>query len=492
MVMASMREKRFIQIILWSLIVAFVATIFVAWGMKNTLGETRKDPNVVAEVGESQVTYTELNQALQPYNEQMAANGDDSQSADNKLIRKRVIDGLVDQAILRETGRTMKLTVPDEELQAALQREPAFQDENRRFNKDRYLQALQGANLRPEEFEESLRQSILAQKIRAVLQDSVLYTPPEVARFADRISRDLKAQYVPFDAVKMGQSLKSTDADLNRYFEDHRSRWDKPERAKLRHILLTVGDKSTPEEVESAKKTLEGYRKQILEKKSTFADLAKRFSQDTGSGKKGGELGWITRGMTVPDFEDAAFKLAKGEMSQPVKTQFGYHLIQLEDYEKAKRATLASVRPEVEKAWRQDETEKRIQVLQSRLTNRLNSGDALAKAAGDLKLDLHETGWFNRTKGIAEWKDSKSAAESLSVLHVGEWRGPLSLGKNQQVVFEISQDRENPPTKEQLAKMQSTVQALLMDEKQDEWMKAFMKEQRKALKIKIYDTDGQS
>lgn len=485
MVMGSMREKKFIQVVLWVVIAAFVGTIFIAWGMKSYATKSgNDDPNTAAVVGHQKVSYDEFYKAMENFNSQLESAGCDPTSPEFKQVRRKVLDGLVDDAILRETAAKLGLSVSNEELAANIMREQAFLDSNRRFSKERYLQVLESNNLTSDQFESGLRQNILNQRIRGVLNESVLYTPAELQRFGTLLHRDLKARYVALDPAVFEKSVTLSHDNLERYFEDNQDRYNKPERAKLRHILLQAGPEAGATELAGLAKQAADLRQQILSKKITFAEAAKKFSKDPGTKDKGGELGWVTRGMMVAPFENAAFKLAKGELSQAVTTQFGVHLIQLEDYDKGKKATLESIRPQLEKDYRKSEGTKKLQGLLLRLALRLQDGKSLTDAAKELNLPVKETAWFNRAGGLKEWKGSKDAAETLAEKQLGDWDGPLQVGK-MEAVFEISAEKSSPVKTEDLMKEMGDLQARYVELLKRRWMEDFFTKEKAELKVKI-------
>jgi peptidyl-prolyl cis-trans isomerase D len=493
MVMGNMREKRFIKIVLWFVIAAFVGTIFIAWGMQNYASKTgNDDPNTAAIVGKQKVSYDEFYKAMENFNQQLEMAGCEPSSPENRQVRSKVLQSLIHQAILRDLADRMGLQVTNEEVAASIMREQAFLDQNRKFSKEQYLKVLEANNLTVQSFEEGLRQNLLNQRVRTLLNESVLYTPGELQRFGDLLNRELKAQYVSLDQASFEKTLTVTTEILRRHFEDNQDQWNKPERAKTRHILFSFGPEAGATEKATLTQKAEDLRKQLVDKKTTFAEAAKKFSQDPGSKDKGGELGWVSRGMMVAPFEEAAFKLAKGEISKPVTTQFGIHLIQLTDYEKEKKAVFETFRVQVEKNYRETEGAKKMQGLLLRLALRLENGKKLAEAAAELKLKIQETAWFTREKGLKEWKDSKTAATKLAEKHLGEWEGPLKLGKSS-VVFEITEEKNVAAKQEQLLKDQGMLQTRYTEVLKERWMNDFLDKERARLKVKVRmkDESGQ-
>ena len=164
------------------------------------------------------------------------------------------------------------------------------------------------------------------------------------ARYATAIPETRRIQYVAFTADNLpGGKPQITDADLQAYYNAHQAQFQVKEQVKVRHILIAVTD---PKADAAAKAKVDDLLKQI-KAGGNFADLATRNSDDPGSKTQGGELGWLDRGKTVPEFDKAAFSLAPGQTSDVIKTQFGYHILQVEDKKTAHTRSLAEVKPEI-------------------------------------------------------------------------------------------------------------------------------------------------
>src|SRR5258708_19478062 len=134
------------------------------------------------------------------------------------------------------------------------------------------------------------------QKIQSIMMDNVLYTGDDLANYASLLNRNLKANYISFDPAFYAKNVKPTESDLKSYYENTKSTYDHPERARVRHILIAF--QGTNESLQGQDPNiviLEGYRKDIMSGKSRFVDLAKKYSHDAGSKKKGGQLGCVVR-----------------------------------------------------------------------------------------------------------------------------------------------------------------------------------------------------
>ncbi len=155
-------------------------------------------------------------------------------------------------------------------------------------------------------------------------------------------------------------TLQPNDAELAAYLEQNREKYDEPAQVRARHILIQVASNAPEAEVAKAKQQIEQLR-QELEAGADFAELASKHSQDPGSAEHGGDLGWFARGQMVKEFEESAFSLEVGKISEPVRTQFGFHLIKTEEKKPARQPALAEIRAQVLKDYISEEREQRFE-----------------------------------------------------------------------------------------------------------------------------------
>jgi parvulin-like peptidyl-prolyl isomerase len=160
--------------------------------------------------------------------------------------------------------------------------------------------------------------------------------------------------------------IEPTDQELSAYLEEHREDYDTPEEVHARHILIRVPEGASEAEIAQAKKQIEDIKKE-LENGADFAELAKKYSQDPGSAPNGGDLGFFSRGRMVQEFEDAAFSLEPGQISDPVRTQFGFHLIKVEEKKPAQHPELAQIRERVLQDYIEAERDRRFEKFYAEL-----------------------------------------------------------------------------------------------------------------------------
>ncbi|NIA09170.1 MAG: peptidylprolyl isomerase [Nitrospiraceae bacterium] len=193
--------------------------------------------------------------------------------------------------------------------------------------------------------------TLLAQEAR----ERKLEQDPEIKARMEEIKNALLAQKLM--GMQMKGKVKLTSDEIENYYNKHKGEFSIPEAVKARHILIKVPTGATKATWEKAKIKAEGIRKRI-EKGESFAKLAKEYSDDPGSKNKGGELGFFSKGRMVPGFESAAFSLKPGELSTPIKTSFGYHIIQVEKKRKASIRPFSDVRPQIKRMLYRKKQEK--------------------------------------------------------------------------------------------------------------------------------------
>jgi peptidyl-prolyl cis-trans isomerase D len=237
---------------------------------------------------------------------------------------------------------------------------------------------------------------------------------------------------------------------------------------------------ANPLDGNKAEKDLENYRQQILSGKTTFAAVAKEHSLDTGSKKQGGDLGWVTRGQMVKEFEDEVFNTNKGELTKPFKSKFGYHLAQVTDIEKEYKSTFSGVRAKVLTQFKKAKANQKLLDVAGKLAEKIKNKETLSKAANELGLHSSETAWFTQGKEIAGIKDSKNATQELVNLYPGEWAGPFPLG-GKEYFFQLTEAKEGPATD----KDQSIGQKFMAGHA-DDWFKNYLEQEKKTLNIKTY------
>ena len=441
----------------WAIII-LISIPFALWGIQSYL-DVGGEP-IAAQVNGQKITEQELDQQVQTariqLRERLGAAYDPAQF-DDKRLRQEVLDDLIQEAVLIDVSRRMGLRVSDQELRAQILNEPAFQVDGR-FDKAAYEQAVQYQGLSTAMFEEQLRQRIVGAQLRMAVAGSELVTKAErdqyqrltgqqrelawlrlpVARFQGeepiddqaitayydahpalfQVPEQVKLDYLILDVAGLADQTVVSDEEVRRAYDADQSRFGQPERRKVRHILLSFPKDADEATAQAVLAETEGVRKRILDGES-FEAVAKAVSKDPGSASQGGSLGEIEKGIMDPAFEQSAFTLPVGDISPPVRSSFGYHLIQVE------AITPAAVKPfdEVRQQLRGDLAKQKAESLFYDLSERLanvvfESADSLEPAAKEFGLEIKHSDWIGRQggEGILGHPKVTSAAFSEEVL----------------------------------------------------------------------------
>ncbi|WP_296872802.1 SurA N-terminal domain-containing protein [Tibeticola sp.] len=351
---------------------------------------------------------------------------------DTPQARYATLERLVQQRVLAAAADKMRLVTTDARLAAELQQNPtiaALRKPDGSLDIERYRQLLALQGLTPAAFEAQVRADLSSRQVLLGVTESA-FTPAavanvgldafferrevQVARFlpADFQAKvtvseeDLQAfykrnearfrapeqadiEYVVLDPEAIGKTLNISEADLRADYEQNAARYGAPEERRASHILIAAGKDQPQAERDKARARAEALLAEVRKAPARFAELAKQNSQDPGSAAKGGDLGFFARGAMVKPFEDAAFSLKKGEISDVVASDFGYHIIELTDIKPATIKPFEQVRGQVEADLRKQLAQRRFAEVADAFTNDVyEQADNLKAVADKLKLPL--------------------------------------------------------------------------------------------------------
>ncbi len=351
-----------------------------------------------------------------------------------EATKKSLIDRYVGSALLDSQIDAQHYVVTDQQVVDAIHQVPAFQIGGV-FNRDAYEGALRQQGYTPQRFEAEERKSLRSRELEGGLTLSAFVTPLEfkntvaleketrdaayvlipAARFRAAVHPDDKALSAYYEAHKASYQSEDTvsleyvelkledlqarvvadDATLKAYFESIKDRYTDPEKRRARHILITAG--ADPAKAEA--KATELYQAATAPN-ADFAALAKANSQDPGSAAQGGDLGWAERTSFVGPFADALFAMQPGEIKGPVKTQFGWHIIKLDDIQPGHQKSYDEVKPTIEAEYRKNEAEKRFGDHQEKLdTLAFENSTSLEPVAKALDLTVKSVPDYTRKSG---------------------------------------------------------------------------------------------
>ena len=442
---AVRNNKRIAQFILVLLIIPFAFFGMDAYFTDGPRG------NEIATVGGSKISAVEFDQALRGQQDRVreAMGGDvDRSLLDSEAMRRSVVENLVNQRLLALHAADNHMTVTPQQLQQVIAGVPAFQADGH-FALDRYEAAVRAQGMSPAVFEARLAQDLRIQQIALGVGESAFVARTSAQRFLaaqleERTVREMtfspedfvarvtlgedaakqyyeanpsrferparvRAEYVVFDEDAVGQQISVSDEEIRRYYEANAVRFSQPEERNARHILITVAADAPDDEVAKAREKAETILGQLRENRARFAELAKTASQDPGSAAQGGELGFFGRGAMVKAFEDVAFALEKGRIGDLVRSDFGFHIIEVIDIKPASVRPFEEVRDEIADELRRQAAGRRFAELVEQFSNMVyEQPDSLEPAAEALKLEIHRTDWITRADGkVGEFDNEK-------------------------------------------------------------------------------------
>lgn len=468
-------------------IVGIIVIPFAFFGIE-TLRTGGGDPTV-AKVGDQKITQSQFragyDQRLQQLQQLMGENFR-PEMLDQERFRQNVLEDMVQESLMRQHVRKAGYRAGDGELFAALAAIPAFQQDGK-FSAETYRSRLAQQGYTPSRFEAQLRDGIVMDQLREGVIGSAFVAEAGAAQ-AYRLEQQQRwLAYAVFPAARYAAAAEITPAQVQERYDAQQARYQAPERLKVAYVELALdalppapapeadylrtiyeAEKatrfSTTEERRArhilinfgADKDAAKQRAQSLATRiangTDFAALAADQSEDPGSKNKGGDLGWVKRGQMVPRFEEALFALAPGAVSPPVETEFGWHLIKLDEVREAKVKPFEDpdVQAELLTMYRTRDAERRFQELSEKLEQAaFESPSTLEPAAQAAGLEIRKTDWFTREAGtgLAANPALREAAFSEDVLRAGENSRPVTLGENRIAVIrkdEYEAPRQRP------------------------------------------------
>ena len=441
----------------------------------------------VAKVDGKEVNQDQFHDAYNRYRGQMQkmlGPQFDATTFDTPERKREVLDQLIDQQLLINANEKLGTMVPAVQIRDVILNYPAFQQDGK-FDKDRYRMLLQSSGMTPVAFEDNVRKDIATQQLPTQLAQTNVVTDAQVSTYLrlrdqtrdfnfiklDRPSADavkiadadidayykergsefmtperVSLEYVELDAAKMQTDAAPDEAALKQRYEEQKSRFVSQEQRLASHILVKVEKNAN---ADAQKAALEKAKAIAAEAKSgkDFAALAKEKSDDLGSKAQGGDLGWLEKGVTDPAFETALFALKKGEISDPVLSPEGYHIIDLRDVHEEKVRSFDEVKADLAKQYLETDRERRYSEVSGKLTDTIYKDPSLEAAAKSLGLPLLKTPLFSRVggEGIAANPAVLKAAFSNSVLTEGNTSDPIELSPNHIVLVHVDQHETSVP-----------------------------------------------
>ena len=403
--------KRWVKIVMGVLlgIICLSMLTYLIPGMGSAAFTT--SPDAVATVGGQSITATDVQRQLNT-----ALHGQSVPDVLKGLYAKQVLDQMILKQALTIEAQRLGIRVTDQELSDRIKQILPAAWNGDTWLKDRYTTEVQTrTGMSIPEFEDFLRDQMLQERFRQLVTDAITVSPAEIQAEYRRRNEKVQIEYALVRPAELASTIQPTDAELSAYYSKHAGLYQIPEKRSARYALLdlaklrattAVGDDAlrayynshideykvenrvhvehilfktvgkTDAEIAEIRQKAEDVLKKA-KSGANFEDLAKKFSEDDGTKPKGGDLGWIVEGQTVPEFQQAAFTLPKGSLSDLVKTQYGFHIIKVLDHEQAHTKSFEEVRSTIEP-----------RVLDERVSAEAN--DAAEKIAAAIRQSNHQ------------------------------------------------------------------------------------------------------
>lgn len=458
-------------------IIGLIVALLALTGVDAIFTSTSNSQNA-AQVNGEEITSAELGQAVEMQRRQLLqqlGRDFDASLLDEKLLRDAALNGLVERTLLLQGAEKANFAFSKQALDQLVLQTPEFLVDGK-FDADRFDQVIQQLGYSRLQFRRMLEEEMLIGQLRAGLAGSGFVTDEEIAAFArlEKQTRDFATLTLAADSA----AVQLSDDDIKAYYEAQASEFMSPEQVVLEYVELNKDDFF--DEVEVSDEALQNaYRDEIanlaeqrqaahiliepndslsdeqakakiqeiekrLQQGEDFAALAKEFSNDPGSASNGGDLGYAGPGVYDPAFEEALYALEKDQVSAPVRSEFGWHLIKLLGVQAPEVPTLDSLKDKLMRDLKARQVEQRFVEVSKQLEDSAFEASDLAQPAQELDLQVKTTEAFGREggEGIAANRQVIQAAFSAEVLEDGSNSSVIELDPNTAVVVRVKEHKK--------------------------------------------------
>ena len=364
----------------------------------------------------------------------------DLKMLDSDAFKYSVLDRMVRDRILQAAVENAKLTASDSKLAQELQQNPtiaALRKTDGSLDVERYKQLLAAQSMSPEMFEASIRSDLSVRQVMVGVSASAFAKPvwaniaidtwlqqrevqvvqflasdyrtqikpttEQIQAFYDKNNQRFQStekadiEYVVLDLAQVEKTITLNEADLKTYYQQNQERLSAKEERRASHILINALQSASPADRQKAKSLADQLLQEVRKAPQNFAEVAKKYSQDPGSAPKGGDLDFFARGAMVKPFDEAAFALAKGDVSDVVESDFGYHIIKLTDIKSPKLPSFEEMRPKIEAEVRKQQAQRKFAEVAEQFTNTVyEQSDSLQPLVEKLKLQIQKSSGLTR------------------------------------------------------------------------------------------------
>jgi peptidyl-prolyl cis-trans isomerase D len=456
------------------IIIGVIVVLMAFTGVEAVFQATSNSQDAAAVNGEA-ISQNELAQAADMQRRQMMqrlGKDFDASLLDDTMLKDAALKGLIDRKVLLQSAASAGFALSPAALDQVILQIPAFQEEGK-FNADLFDQRIRQQGFNRMQFRQELEKDILASQLQAGIAGSGFVTDEEIQAFArlEKQTRDFATLTLKADA----KAVTVSDEQLQAYYSEHNSQFMSQEQVVLEylelkkaaffdqvevsdddlqsayqkeiaslaeqrqaaHILLDVNDKLSDAQAKAQVEALN----QRLEQGEDFAKLAKEFSQDPGSATKGGDLGYAAPGVYDPAFEEALYALKQGEVSAPVRSQFGWHLIKLLGVQAPEVPSFASLKEKLVHELKAQQVEARFVEVSKELEDAAFEASDLSQPAQEHGLQVKVSAPFGREGGVGITANRQvlTAAFSQEVLQDSANSGAIELDPETVVVLRVKE-----------------------------------------------------
>jgi len=465
-------------------VLGLLAVPFVFFGLESYVQSVPQD--AVAEVGDTEITVSEFQTEFSRYRQQLRqqqGEAYDELATNSPEARRDFLESMIDRRLLAQHAEALGLSISPNTIAQVIREVPAFQIDGR-FDPEIYRQQIGASGQSVAAFERDLARDLMVQELPAGITGSVLVTDADVDRWLRVQMEQRRISYVTIESQPFGEDIQITEAEIETFYEQNQDQFMRPERVAVEYVELDTRDMAETMEIdedvlreryeatearfmtperrkashilistdgersdEQARELARELRQRIGEGEE-FAELAREYSDDSGSAAEGGDLGWIEPDVMMPAFEDALYELQPGAVSEPVETEFGFHLIRLDEIDPPRGQTFDEARAQILEEVREERADDLYIELSERLIDLIYADPTgLASVADDLGLELKQAEPFSRfsAEGVMAEPQVLEAVFSDMVLLDREASEPIEIDRNHAVVVRVTEHQPSEP-----------------------------------------------
>ena len=429
------------------LILVLITIPFALFGIDSYLNQAGSNV-AVAKVGKEKISIQEYGNAIETVRNRMQSEGQkvDSAMLETPAFKQSVLDGLITRRLVNAETHRANFKISDAQLSEHIIAMPEFQ-ENGKFSEDLYQKTLEQNKLTATKFESSIRGDMVTQQAReglarlvfvpksvaeqtlqfahqkrevstaeikvAAFVSQVKVTPEQVKAYYElhkdkfKVPEQVKLEFVLLSAAGLVAQTSVTDAEVKTFYDENSAKFQGDEQRHASHILIGFGVSATEQDKAAAKEKALDILSQLKKSPKRFEELATQFSQDPGSAAKGGDLGSFARGAMVKPFEDAVFAMKKGQISDLVESEFGFHIIRLNDISGAS-SDFSTMKPQIkgELSWQKAQA-KYAELTEDFSNTVYEQSGSLQPVAKKFNLQTQTSAWMSREDGAKYFKSEK-------------------------------------------------------------------------------------